>query len=37
MVKICNGIALGHSGDRESARRLFAALWEEISVDGGEQ
>jgi hypothetical protein len=34
MIRIGEGIGLGHSGDREAARRLFSEVWEEIGVDG---
>ncbi|WP_326826000.1 hypothetical protein [Streptosporangium sp. NBC_01756] len=34
MARIGQGIELGHSGDREAARRLFAGLWEEIGAAG---
>jgi hypothetical protein len=34
LVRIGEAVQLGHQGDRESARRLFAEIWDEI---GGEQ
>jgi hypothetical protein len=34
IVRIGEAVQLGHQGEREAARRLFAELWDEI---GGEQ
>ena len=36
LIRIGDAVQLGHRGDREAARRLFAELWDEIGGDTGD-